>query len=147
MTYKRGKTYWYKFMWRGKLIRESTKQGNDKVARQIESAHRTALAKGEAGLRERKPVPTLAAFLTDRLMPWAEAEFSASTPNSRDWYRNEARVLAAYKPLASVPLDAITGAIVSDFSAWRLNQGRQISTVNSSIRVLRRALNLALEWA
>jgi len=29
MTYKRGKVYWYKFMWQGKLIRESTKQGND----------------------------------------------------------------------------------------------------------------------
>jgi hypothetical protein len=28
--------YWYKFMWKGKLIRESTKQGNDKVARQME---------------------------------------------------------------------------------------------------------------
>ena len=26
--------YWYKFMWQGKLVRESTKQGNDKVARQ-----------------------------------------------------------------------------------------------------------------
>jgi hypothetical protein len=48
MIYKRGKTYWYKFMWQGKLVRESTKQGNDKIARQMESAHRTSLAKGEA---------------------------------------------------------------------------------------------------
>ena len=47
MIYKRGKVYWYKFMWQGRLVRESTKQGNDKVARQIESAHRTALAKAE----------------------------------------------------------------------------------------------------
>ena len=43
--------YWYKFMWNGKLIRKSTKQGNDKVARQMESAHRAALAKGEVGIR------------------------------------------------------------------------------------------------
>ena len=48
--------YWYKFMWQGKLIRESTKQGNDKVARQMEAAHRTSLAKGEVGIREKKPV-------------------------------------------------------------------------------------------
>jgi hypothetical protein len=27
MIYKRGKSYWYKFMWNGKPIRESTKQG------------------------------------------------------------------------------------------------------------------------
>jgi hypothetical protein len=39
--YKRGGVYWYKFMWQKKLVRESTKQGNDKVARQMESAHRT----------------------------------------------------------------------------------------------------------
>ena len=54
--YKRGDVYWYKFMWNGQLIRESTKQGNDKVARQMEAAHRTSLAKGEVGIRERKRV-------------------------------------------------------------------------------------------
>jgi hypothetical protein len=45
--YKRGAVYWYKFQWKGALVRESTKQGNDKVARQMEAAHRTSLAKGE----------------------------------------------------------------------------------------------------
>ena len=49
----------YKFMWKGDLVRESTKQGNDRVARQMEAAHRTALAKGEVGIREKKLVPTL----------------------------------------------------------------------------------------
>ncbi len=43
--YKRGKTYWYKFMFQGRLVRESTKQTNDKVARQVEAAHRIRLAK------------------------------------------------------------------------------------------------------
>ena len=47
--------YWYKFMWEGKLIRESTKQGNDKVARQMEAAHRTSLAKVRWGSGTRKP--------------------------------------------------------------------------------------------
>jgi hypothetical protein len=41
--YKRGNVYWYKFMWNGELIRESTKQGNDKKARNAESEHRTRL--------------------------------------------------------------------------------------------------------
>lgn len=48
--YKRGEVYWYKFMWQGRMVRESTKQGNDKVARQMEAAHRTSLAKGEVGI-------------------------------------------------------------------------------------------------
>ena len=55
--YKRGEVYWYKFMWQGRMVRESTKQGNDKVARQMEAAHRTSLAKGEVGIREKRPVP------------------------------------------------------------------------------------------
>src|SRR5579884_823284 len=142
MIYKRGEVYWYKFMWQGRLIRESSKQGNDKVARQMESAHRTSLAKGEVGIREKKPVPTLAEFLTGRILPWAEATFAASTPKNAKWYRNECRVLKQYKPLANSPLDTITGELASDFASWRIRQGRQVSTVNSSLRVLRRVLNL-----
>ncbi len=138
--------YWYKFMWQGRLVRESTKQGNDKVARQMEAAHRTSLAKGEVGLRDKPPVPTLAAFLTERVLPWAEATFAANSPKNAKWYRNECRVLKDYKPLARAPLDAITGELASEFAAHRLREGKQVATVNSSLRVLRRALNLAVEW-
>jgi integrase len=185
--------YWYKFMWRGKLIRESTHQGNDKIARQMEAAHRTrladeqkerehaaeslnckpeqltrcancrdwingdiALVSGESKfcssscrtewVNKHRKVPTLAAFLKDRVLPWARNEFGANAPKNAKWYRNECRVLVEHKPLANASLDEITGEAVSEFAAWRLGQGRQIATVNSSIRVLRRALNLAVEW-
>jgi integrase len=139
--------YWYKFMWQGKLIRESTKQANDKVARNMESAHRTSLAKGEVGIREKKPAPTLALFLTNRILPWAEAAFSDDSQRKNlKWYRNESRALKNFKPLANASLDGITGELVSAFSAHRLREGLQVATVNSSIRVLRRALNLAVEW-
>ena len=78
MIYKRGEVYWYKFMWDGKLVRESTKQGNDKVARQMEAAHRTSLAKGEVGIRERKTIPTLKQFCDSRVEPWAKATFASA---------------------------------------------------------------------
>ena len=52
--YKRGKWYWYRFQWNGKLIRKSTRQVNYKVARSMEAAHRTSLAKGEVGIREKR---------------------------------------------------------------------------------------------
>jgi hypothetical protein len=95
--YKRGEVYWYKFMWLGKAVRESTKQGNDKVARQMEAAHRTSLAKGEVGIREKKLVPTLAAFLEKRIEPWA------SRRSSWIWYRSGMRALLRYKPLSNSP--------------------------------------------
>ena len=77
--YKRGDVYWYKFMWQGKLIRESTKQGNDKVARNMESAHRTSLAKGEVGIRDKKPASILSDFIEKRFEPWAKARFEKSS--------------------------------------------------------------------
>ena len=145
--YKRGDVYWYKFMWQGKLIRESTKQGNGKVARNMESAHRTSLAKGEVGIRDKKPVLSLVKFIDDRFEPWAKATFERSSPKTWfDWYRVGLRAIKRYKPLADSMLNEITGEIVAEFAAHRLTSGLQVSTVNSSLRVLRRVLRLAVEW-
>ena len=97
--YKRGKVYWYKFQWQGKLIRESTKQSNDKVARHMEAAHRTSLAKGEVGLRDKKAAPTLAQFIATRFEPWAKSQFS-SRVKTWLWYRNGMRRLKEFGPIA-----------------------------------------------
>jgi integrase len=149
---KRGKRgacggYWYKFMWLGKLVRESTKQGNDKVARQMEAAHRTSLAKGEVGIREKKAIPTLLEFCTSRVEPWAKARFETACHKNWTWYRTGIRALTGYKPLASAHLDEISGELASKFAAHRLSVGMQVSTANNSLRVLRRILNLAVEWS
>lgn len=76
-------------MWQGKQIRESTHQGNDKVARNMESAHRTSLAKGEVGIREKKPVPTLSDFLARRFEPRAKARFEHNVPKTWLWYEQD----------------------------------------------------------
>jgi integrase len=145
--YKRGSVYWYKFMWNGKLLRESTKQGNDKVARQMESAHRTSLAKGEVGLRDKKPSPTLAEFIENRFEPWARATFEKASPKTWfDWYRVGLRAIKRYAPLADTKLDQITGETLADFAAHRQSEGLQVSTINSSLRVVRRVLRMGVEW-
>jgi integrase len=145
--YKRGKVYWYKFMWQGRLVRESTKQGNDKVARQMESAHRTSLAKGEVGLRDKKPSPTLAEFIDNRFEPWARATFETNSLKTwRDFYKVGIRAIKEYKHLASLKLDEITSETALEFAGYRQGKGRRVSTVNSSLRVLRRILGLAAEW-
>jgi len=146
MIFKRGKFYWYKFMWNGKLIRESTKQGNDKLARNMESAHRASLAKGEVGIRERNPAPTLNDFLTRRFEPWAKARFEQNVPKTWLWYRTAMRAILKYKPLASAPLDEITSEKISECAAYRQSLRMQISSVNNTVRALRRMLRLAVEW-
>jgi len=150
--------YWYKFMWNGTLVRESTRQGNDKVARQMEAAHRTSLAKGEVGIREKKVAPTLKEFCTQRIEPWAKATFEETCPNNWFWFRAGIRRLTAYDNLAKAKLDDITNEKVSGFvthEQTRLqNRGRgegeekrgmAVSSINSSIRVLRRVLRLGVE--
>jgi integrase len=61
------------------------------------------------------------------------------------WYRNEARVLCDYKPLADAKLDTIKASSLTGFKLARLKQGRAIATVNSTIRALRAVLNHAIE--
>ena len=146
MIYKRGKKYWYKFVFNGQVIRQSTKQGNDKVARQMEAAHRTSLAKGEVGIREKKTIPTLGEFCAKRLEPWAEATFAATVPKNFAWFHDNIRVITKTSRLAALRLDAITNESISEFASFRLQRGYAVSTVNSTIRVIRRTLTLAQEW-
>jgi integrase len=98
------------------------------------------------GIREPKTVPTLAEFCTDRVEPWAKAIFEKSCLKNWLWYRTGIRALSAYKPLARTTLDEITGELASEFAGHRLSEGMQVSTANNSLRVLRRILNLAVEW-
>jgi integrase len=142
--YKRGRVYWYSFWFNSQRVQESTKQGNPRIARTIEAAHRTALAKGEVGLRDKKPAPTLSQFIVERFEPWAQASVTATT--WREHYRGRAHSLSSYAPLASLRMDAITSEHIADFAAHQRSQGQQVSTVNASLRVLRRILGLATEW-
>jgi hypothetical protein len=87
--YKRGDTYWYKFMWRGRHVRESAKTGNPKTARQIESARKTELAKGEVGIKDRPPAPSFEDF-SERFLAWMTAEHSDKKSTIR-FYRDRVK--------------------------------------------------------
>jgi len=142
MIYKRGKIYWYKFMWSGDLVRESTKQGNDKVARQMESAHRTSLARGEVDLRDRKAAPALSEFLSKDFLPYTETTFATKSATAR-YYRTGARSLSS-SALSGLRIDEINGQHAAQYAA-RLTH-LSPSTVNCGLRTLRRALYLATDW-
>jgi len=128
----------------GSVIRESTKQGNDKVARQMEAAHRTSLAKGEVGIREKKATPTLLEFCETRFEPWIESTTARKT--WLDFYRVGTRAIKTYRPIASLRLDEVTSEKAMEFAGHRQAQGLQLSSVNSSLRALRRVLRIASEW-
>ena len=142
--FKRGKVYWYKFMWQGRMIRESTRQGNDKIARQMEAAHRVSLAKGLVGIREKKPVPTLGAFVERSFWPWVQATF-AEKSKTWWWYKNSVNHLVDSR-LNNTHLDQITGEGIAAYVAKRKGDGLRVSSINAELRVLRRILRLSVDW-
>jgi integrase len=160
--YKRGRTYWYHFWFDDKHVQESTRQGNPRVARQMEAAHRTALAKGEAGFREKKPIPTLSDFSRSKIEPWARAEYEQTSRNTWLWYRAGLAAICEYAPLSKTALDEIRPEHIADFTANLQSRPKksqaksrsstfprktlEVSSVNAVLRILRRTLRLAVEW-
>src|SRR5712692_6161290 len=143
--FKRGQVYWYHFYFNGQHVQESTKQGNPRVARRIEAAHRPSLAKGEVGIREKKPIPTLAQFMSAEFMPWVAATFRAKR-NTFVWYRGGARRLSEFELIAAAGLDQITGEKVAAYVAHRQSAGLNTTSINRELQILRRMLHLAVEW-
>src|SRR5215472_16201931 len=146
VIYKRGRIYWYKFVWQGEPVRESTHQTNDKVARQMEAAHRTSLAKGEVGIRERKAVPTFKSFCVERLEPWMKANFEQGSPATYRWYKFRIDALKRSRAVAHLRLDEIGSEAIAQYACERQRDGLQVSSVNGCLRTLRRVLRLAMEW-
>lgn len=144
-VYKRGPVWWYRFVWRGELIRESTKQTNKRVAEQIEAAHRTSLAKGEVGIRDRKPAATIRRFALDDFLPFCQSTFTAK-PNTLSFYENGAARLLEFPAIANESLDTISNERIAAYARYRQDLGRKIATVNRELQVLRRMFNLAMEW-
>lgn len=142
MIYKKGRYYMAKFMWKGELIRKSTRCTSAKDARAVEGKLRSELAKSNFGILEAKPRLTLAEFLKRDFLPFVQTEFQAKQ-NSRDYYNYGVRNLQA-SDLAGLRLDQITGQHVTGYIA---QHGKlKASTINRDLRTLRRALSLAVEW-
>ncbi len=144
-VYKRGKVWWYKFTWNAEPIRESTKQTNKRVAEQIEAAHKTSLAKGEVGIRDRKPAATIRQFAKADFLPFCRSTFAAKI-KTLSYYENGTARLLEFPAVADESLDKITGEKIAGYARRRQDAGMKVSTVNRELQVLRRMFALATEW-
>ena len=113
--FKRGNVYWYHFLFDGKHIQRSSKQGNPRTARQIEAAFRTALAKGEVGITEKKKIPAFKSAMKE-FLSWSEREHKAHPATHRRYKVSSAALLRHFKDFA---LDTITPENVERFKAAR----------------------------
>lgn len=138
-VYKRGRTWWYKFTFDGKLIRESSRQNNKRAAEEMEAAHRTRLARGEVGISTRKHITlselaeTFKAFIETR---------SAERPETIKFYRSKLRRLLEYKALAEARIHTIDETLIEQYVQCR-RASVSPASVNRELATLRRMLQLA----
>ena len=142
-VFKRGEFYYYEFVHGGRRYCRSTKVKNQRVAEEIERAYRTALAKGDVGIVERKKVPTFSEFSKTFLD--AIRVRSANKPATVGFYEDRTKRLLKYNPLKSARLDAIDEALIERYVTSR----RAVvgpASCNRELATLRRALRLAEDW-
>jgi integrase len=146
MVYKKpdSKFWRYKFRFGGQEINLSTKQTNKEVARQMESAHRTRLAKGEAGLNEKPATPTIAEF-ADRFLKHIR-DSKADKPKTVAFYADRTRSLLEDKPFSQLALDGITSEHVSAYAGRMRKRNFSIASINRNLATLRRMTKLLEEW-
>jgi integrase len=141
--YKRGKYYWFDFIFKGQRVQRSTHQADRRAARQIEAACRTALAKGEIGIVERKRSPSLKVF-AQRFIDEIGVQ-CATKPRTISFYAEKLNRLLEFEPMARAPLEIIDEALISAYVQQRLLRV-SLTSVNRELATLRRLLRLAHEW-
>jgi integrase len=142
--YKRGKIYWFHFIFNSESVQRSTKQGNPRVARQIEAAYKTQLAKGEVNLEDRERVPSLKEF-EQRFLDEIRVR-RADHPETIAFYVCKYAGLLRFAPLARAKLNRIDEKLIAQFTAKMVRDEYARSTINRHLATLRRALRLAGKW-
>jgi integrase len=148
--YKRGDTYWYEFRFNGERIQQSAQTSNKEAARQIESAHRVRLAKGEAGIIERAPAKTFKEFAPDFLK--AIETLCKDKPRTITFYNERMRRLLEFPALINCRLDKIDEELIEKLKYHRTRQVSRlgkplaVASINRELATLRRVLRLAQEW-
>lgn len=141
--FKRGRVYWFHFYFNGEHVQKSTKQGNPRVARQIEAAHRTALAKGEVGIVEVRAAPCFG-DLAKRFLDHVRARHE-NKPATILFYTSKLNRLLEFPFIAAARIDRIDEGVIEKYVVSRRAEVAP-ATVNRELATLRRMLRLAHDW-
>jgi hypothetical protein len=108
----------------------------------MEAAHRTALAKGEVAIRERKPAPSLKQFAQQFLDNAGLGRKQEPKASTKGFYADALNQMLKYEPLASGRMDDNLPELAKRFlRTTKVGPGRK----NAFLRTLRRAAHVALE--
>jgi hypothetical protein len=130
--FKRGDLYWFEFVYGGRRYRESTGVKNQRVAGEIERAYRTALAKGDVGITERKPVPPFRVAMADFLRWSSQAH---KKPTHTRYRTSSAALLRCFRDTS---LDKITPEEVERFRTTRAREHKTVRGEGKRVKTNKR---------
>jgi integrase len=142
MLYLRGKVWWYKFRFAGRVFRESTKTTSKALARQIERKRHQALEEGLHGIKKRVAPITFSTAGAD----WLKLKKPTLSPKS---HRIEQLNIEKHlKPsFGSLLLIDITADDIAVYQKDRLREGASPKTINLELGTLRAILRRHRIWA
>src|SRR5215472_9057945 len=123
---KRGKIWWYRFSFEGRLIQKSTKTDNKKLAKVAEENHRKELIEGVIGADTRRERLQLIKDVAATYLRHYKAKHEVT-----------GCVVYGIKHLTRLLGNKMVGQIdmrvVSDYQATRREEGAAGSTINSEV--------------
>ena len=141
--------WWYSFTFKGTRIQRNSGCSNINDARDVMSAYRTALAKGEVGIVEKVKVPTLKEF-SEPFMKHVKVE-RKEKPRTITFYAEKLKPLVS--AFGSLPLDKINEKQIDQYkenrqsAKTRLKRVVSPATINRELATLRKMLRFAHERA
>jgi integrase len=138
-VYKRGQTYWYKFLFQGQLIRDSAKTNSKTVAREAERARRRELelAVNRIPKRDRTPLFGIAA------REWLASK-NTLAPKSLERFQHHVVTLTV--EFGQRLICDVTADDVLRLRSKRISEGLAPRTVNYEIAALRGILKSKGFW-
>ena len=132
-VYKRGKTWWYHFIFAGRNIQESAKTTSKKLAGEIEQKRRRELEEGFGGIDRRKdrvrPLSDIAAvYLKEYRLKHRAATFAEYT------------IRHLCEHLGSKMMIEINAGAVSDYQIARLGEKAAPKSINDEVGILLRIM-------
>lgn len=146
MLQKRGSTWHTRLMFQGTLYQRSLRTHNKSEAAKLEAVFRASLIRGEFSIVDSRNAPTFTDF-EERVLAHIKANVA---PRTYGFYKQNITALKRFAPLASAKLPHIDKGLIDSFVQFRLKKQGDKSltptTVNHSLRTLRRVLHIARGW-
>lgn len=137
--FRRGRFWWIRFTYKGKLIRKSTETGDKKLAERIYHKVMTQIAEGK--WFERLPGEEI---IFREMMGRFESEYFS---NLASFMACKSYIKGLVAFFGDYTLLEITPSLISEFKIRRKAEGVKPATIHRQLGLMKRAFNLAVrEW-